>query len=218
MTEGDWIELAGDIVVFVALALTATIWVAQHSGTIRREINSTLELLRAVQDGVREWGDKYFDADYSGDNGTQRAHGDYELIMQGRDPASNFRVPTESFVVLVQQPETGLLIERRTIQAANVALERIGSFNQYVQQQTDFLALHMAEIKDPSLPLEKREPIAWAAERISQMIHSDGIRNGAWYKEFFDALEENIGNLEERLRRPQRPRRVMIRRPSRPAD
>jgi hypothetical protein len=126
MTEGDWIELAGDIVVFVALALTATIWVAQHSGTIRREINSTLELLRAVRDGVREWGDKYFDADYSGDNGTRRAHGDYELIMQGRDPASNFRVPTESFVVLVQQPETGLLIERRTIQAANIALERIG--------------------------------------------------------------------------------------------
>jgi hypothetical protein len=50
------------------------------------------------------------------------------------------------------------------------------------------------------------------------MIHSDGIRNGAWYKEFFDALEQNIRNLEKRLRRPQRPRRVMIRRPSHPAD
>lgn len=216
MTEGNWIELTGDIVVFVALALTATIWLAQHSGTIRREINSTLELLRSVRDGVREWGGKYFDADYSGENGTRRAHIDYERMMN-RDPDSNFMVPTDSFVVLVQQPETGLLIERRTIQAANVALERIGSFNQYVQQQTDFLALHMAEIKDPLLPTEKLEPIAWAAERISQMIHSDGIRDGTWYREFFDALEENIRNLEARLRRPQRPRRVLIRRPSRPA-
>ncbi len=216
MTEGNWIELVGDMVVFVALVLTATIWLAQHSGTIRREINSTLELLRSVRDGVREWGGKYFDADYSGENGTRRAHIDYERMMN-RDPASNFMVPTDSFVVLVQQPETGLLIERRTIQAANVALERIGSFNQYVQQQTDFLALHMAEIKDPLLPTEKLEPIAWAAERISQMIHSDGIRDGTWYREFFDALEENIRNLEARLRRPQRPRRVLIRRPSRPA-
>ena len=213
MTEGDWIELAGDIVVFAALTLTAIIWVAQHSGTIRREINSTLELLRTVRDGVRQWGDKYFESDYSGDNGNRRAHDDYVRMMSG-DPASNFRVPTEPFVVLVQQPETGLLIERRTIQAANVALERIGSFNQYVQQQTDFLAFHMAEIKNPSLPAEQREPIAWAAERISQMIHNDGIGNGAWYREFFDAIEENIRNLEERLRRPQRPRRILLRRPS----
>jgi hypothetical protein len=49
----------------------------------------------------------------------------------------NFRVPTDPLVSLIMQPGEGRFVSRSTIEAANIALWRMGQFNQIVQEQTD---------------------------------------------------------------------------------
>jgi hypothetical protein len=210
LTTGDWIAIIGDLLVFIGLAVTLGIYLVQRNASIRREINSTLEVLRAVQNGITTWGKKYFTTSYFGQLGVDRAKDDYHRMIK-RDPAQNFRVPTEALTSLIQQPETGLLIDRNTIEAANEALWKIGVFNQMVQAQTDFNALHISEVMDKRLPDADLEALALASQRISEQIHKDGIEDAGWYERLQDALDQNIRTLTDRdqekwriLKRPDR--------------
>jgi hypothetical protein len=213
VSTSDWIAIAGDSLVFAGLLVTLVIYLFQRNASIRREINSTLELLRAVRDGITPWGNLHFNTNYSGEVGRRRAEDDYRSVM-GCWPPMNWRVPSEPLNALVQRPETGLQIEKSTIQAASIAMWKIGIFNQVVQQQTEFIALHMEEIRDEELPVKAREALARAAQRFSEMIHCDGIGDASWYSGLLAALQENIAHLEARLLRPRR----ILRRPSQPAS
>jgi hypothetical protein len=84
-----------------------------------------------------------------------------------------------------------------------------------VQQQTDFVALHIAEIQDANLPPHERHKLAASVQYISLLIHKVGIRDSKWYDELLAALDQNIQSLERFL---MRRKRVLIRRPSQPAS
>jgi hypothetical protein len=80
----------------------------------------------------------------------------------------------------------------------------LGVFNQIVQQQTDFLATHIAEIVDATLGADnaRREALANAAYSISFMLHANGIGDAKWYADLKQALARNEQVLLQR--RPTR--------------
>jgi hypothetical protein len=211
MTTGDWIGIVGDAIVFFALVLTVSTLIVESNRSIRREIVTALEVLHGVKDGMSQWSYLHFSTDYSGAAGDQRADVDRKLV-QGGGYMQNFRVPEAPLVSLIQQPGTGLLIDGKTIEAANVALWKIGIFNQLVQQQADFNTLHLSEYADPSVDQDRHNVLAEAAARISAMIHKDGIGDASWHSIFMSALDSNIAKLDRLDRGHWR----ILRRPSEP--
>jgi hypothetical protein len=83
---------------------------------------------------------------------------------------------------------------------ASVALWQLGIFNQLVRQQTDYNALHLAEIRDDELPLARREALSKAAYSISRMLHKNGVGDAAWYWALIDQLTTNRRELQKRTR------------------
>jgi hypothetical protein len=69
-------------------------------------------------------------------------------------------------------------------------------FNQLVQQQTDFIAMHAAEIRGH----RDKEALATAADVISQHLHEGGIGDAEWYRELIHALDANIDQLASALK------------------
>jgi hypothetical protein len=112
----------------------------------------------------------------------------------------NFRVPTEPVVSVIEQADKGW-IHRKTIEAANLALWRLGIFNQLVQQQTDFNAAHLSEFGDPSTTSAHRNTLANAAKKVSNMIHGDAIGDTRWYPNLITEIDRNIQALEQRKKR-----------------
>jgi hypothetical protein len=76
------------------------------------------------------------------------------------------------------------LISEETVFAANFALWRVMIFNQYVQQQALFNALHAAEILDPATTDDRLMTLGVAAGNLSEGLHLDGIgqanADGGW--------------------------------------
>jgi hypothetical protein len=106
------------------------------------------------------------------------------------------RVPIEPLTALIEQPGVANLIRKETVESVNFALWRIGVFNQFVQQQTDFNTLHLAEIGDPRTPHARRVVLAESARAISKSLHGDGIGDAGWYQTLKDELGKNITELE----------------------
>jgi hypothetical protein len=187
----------GALVVLVSVGVAIIIYWRQRLVSKRR----VLATLRAVRDGMikwkaeRGWGDRHFGTAYSEPEAETRARQDFDAIME-KTYAQNFRVPTEPLAALIQRPDA--LITSGTVEAVNIALWRIGVFNQLVQQQTDFNARHLAEIIHSNLPDERRRDLAEAARRISVMLHRDAIGDASWYQDLKAALTANIETLESR--------------------
>ena len=138
-----------------------------------------------------------------------RAQQDDDSVMGGSH-CQNFRVPTEPIASLIQQSGEGWLISGETIAAANIALWKIGIFNQLVQQQTDFNAFHLAEFSHVNLDLTRRNALAQAAWRLSVTIHQYGIGDASWYRRLMTALDHNVEALEKRKLRKWWSRRVEV--------
>lgn len=202
MQPGDWIALGGDALVAIGLSLTYVIYRRQLFDSEMQDLNSTVAALNAVRTGIAStWGETYFGGGgYDDAAAGERANFAHKAIMDG-SYAQIFRVPIEPLVSLIRQPGEGRLVSGATIEAANVALWKIGVFNQLVQQQADFNALHLACVPTEGLKDEGRQQLAQAALKISFMIHASGIGDSRWYRQLIDALDGNVRELEERKKR-----------------
>jgi hypothetical protein len=208
MTPGDWIAFGGDLLVLAGLGLTYVVYRRQRFDSNAQQVRSAIAVLRAVREGMSPWGDMHFGGKgYTADSANVRAQDDYRAVKAG-GYGQNFRVPTEPLTTLIQQPGEGAFIRRETIAAANIALWRLGVFNQLVQQQTDFNALYLSQ--GQALSDEQREALADAARNISVMIHRDAIGDASWYRGLMKAIEENIADLERRLERKWWSRRSQL--------
>lgn len=191
----------GDALALLGLALAVLLYEAQRIVERRREIGAAIQLLDAVSKGIQPWGDLYFGGGgYDEDGAKEHARTDYQQVME-KHYNLVFRVPAEPLVALIGSPAAGGLIGETTIQLANATLWQIGVFNQLVQQQTDFLANHLAEISDETLPRARREALANAAGSISSMLHRNGIGDAVWYVAFMEQLRANRMELARRARR-----------------
>jgi hypothetical protein len=196
VTLEEKLVLAGDILIFLGFGVTGIVYWLQSAATARRDVAAALAVLLAVKDGM-PWGDSYFAQSYVGEDVDNRARQDFMTVQSG-NYAQIFHVPTEPLTTLVANPAAGDLIPRETMEAVNVALWQIGVFNQLVDKQTDFNARHLAEIRDDSLPPERREALANAAYSLSHMLHGSGIGDGEWYATLKRELDANVAQLESR--------------------
>ena len=72
-----------------------------------------------------------------------------------------------------------------------------------MQQQTDYYALHMAEVRGSVIDTNRREEIGDGALGISNMIHRTAIGEanapGGWYAQLREDVQKNISALDARL-------------------
>jgi hypothetical protein len=195
---GDALVLMGDILIIAGLVLSYRIYHRERADLIERDTESVLAMLEAMRDGIRAWADPYFTTGYDEQGASERAQGDYKAVMD-RSYGQLFRVPTEPLVALIERSVGGSLLRKETVEAANIALWRMGVFNQLVQQQTDFNARHLSEIYDPALPEAQRRALADGARAISTMLHASVIGDATWYKRLKAELETNIQALRKPL-------------------
>ena len=151
-------------------------------------------MLEAVRDGMLPfWGDAFFQNGYDVHGASVRAKDDFDHVMAGSF-GQVFCVPVQPLTALIEQPGGLGLVRRGTIEAANVALYRMGVFNQFVQQQTEFNTRHLAEIKD-NISDARRRVLAESARSLSTMLHLHGIGDAGWYQNLKLELEANINEL-----------------------
>jgi len=137
---------------------------------------------------------------YSAQAAEDRANLDRDQIMN-YSYFQNFQVPPEPIASLIQNAGSGWPLNIETVEAANNALWRITTFNQLVQQQTNFNAAHVSEFLDKTLDIERRQALAKAGRAISVMIHGSAIGDTQWYPRLITALDRNIQELEQRKTR-----------------
>ena len=195
ITAADWIAIVGDLSVTVGLAVTLFVYIRQRAESFELIRQSAIATLRGVRNGIAPWGPAHFSTDYSGQVGLNRARLDHDQIMQ-HGYMQNYLVPTEPLVAIIEQRDEGRFIDVATIEAVNVALWRIGQFNQLVQQQTDFNARHAAAISGSEISQQERQAIALASERISVEIHGIAIGDSRWFATLMSRLNENASAVE----------------------
>jgi len=192
---GLLIALVGVVAAFVGIRAAYHIYRSQQRDAINEQRQATLAHLKGVKAAMEAWAKDYFDTSYAGAAAKDRAELDFNAIMQG-SYFQNFRVSPEPVASLLQPPGEAWPIDSETITVASIALLRMGQFNQLVQQQTDFNALHAAEIRDEALGDNRRLAIAKSGRRISEIMHGDVIGDAKWYKGLMKALDKNIQDLD----------------------
>jgi len=195
-----------NVLLCVGFAIAVLIYRMQRAASRRRDVQATRALLAGVKSGMAEgWGSWFFSNGYSSENAGLRARQDFEKISNSKNYGQVFLVPAHTVAALLTSPSVGDLVSLETITTANLALYRIGVFNQLVKQQTEFNTRHAAEIVDDTLPPERRTAIAREAYGISNMIHADGIGEanlpGGWYRSLTEAVEKNVCALDIELAR-----------------
>jgi hypothetical protein len=186
----------GDSLTLFGLALAVLLYQGQRARERGRDLDAAVGLLKAVRAGMTPWGDLYFGDGYDECRIEKHATRDYQAVMD-KGYSQVFHVPTEPLAALIASPAAGGLVNTNTVTAANVALWQIGVFNQFVRQQTDFNARHLAEFKDEDLPTARRENLATAAYLISKMLHGSGIGDAKWYANLMGELEANVTELQD---------------------
>ena len=201
LSTSDWIAVSGDILVVIGFVVAYAIYRKQRFDGTVLQLDSTINVLTAVMEGMKPWGNLYFGgAGYSLQAAQGRAQDDYDAVMDKRVPQV-FRVPTDPIENLVQQPWEGWLIDSDTIVRANIALWKAGIFNQFVDQQTAFLTLHMHDILGSVIDPRQRRDLARAYKTITVRMHWDGIGDDRWYPELMEAIKESsIGGPVAHLR------------------
>jgi hypothetical protein len=190
MTFGDaWVVLG--VVVALLLFLLDRAW------TERREIKSACNALIAIRDAIKPWGDRYFAKGYSDEEAWVRAQEDHKYISAG-SYGEIFRVPTEPVAALFTHPALGGLIRPKTVEAVGVALWRMSTFNQLVQQKSTFNAQHLVDyVSDGPEANQRREVLGTAARVQSAMLHGSAISDGQWYADLMREVNSNIQRLTE---------------------
>ena len=194
MTRGDWFVVGGDGLVLLGLLATMVVYLLQLRTQEQRDKDSVLAALRALRDGIRPWGEMYFEKASDDASAMTRAQQDFDLVTGGQY-GQVFRVPTEPLTAFLQRPEAGWLVRRETIEAVNVALWQVGVFNQLVKKQTDFNVRYADGLMDARLPTRRRHVLANAAKSISYMLHKNGIGDAQWYRALTSEIEANIVSL-----------------------
>lgn len=206
-------ETAGVASLTLLLAAGAVLvaWVVfrlERAASRQRERGAAREVLLAVQRGIVEglpdqgipgWGEIYFSTIYDGREALRRSVATRAAVEQ-RNWDQVFVVPTAPLELLATTSGGGLISEE-TVFAANFALWRVMVFNQYVQQQGLFNALHAAEILDPATTEERLRTLGIAAGNLSEGLHLDGIGHanaeGGWYDRLKKAVASDIDRLGE---------------------
>jgi hypothetical protein len=194
----------------LALGVAWLLFRLERAAARRRDIVAARNVLLAVQRGVVEgvpaqglagWGDLYFGTIYDASVTMKRAL-ETRVMVEQRSWDQVFLVPTET-LELPATTRVGDLISEETMFAANLALWRIGVFNQLVEQQTAFNAQHAAEIVDPATSTQRLRTLAEAAGQISLSLHADGIgaaaAPGGWYERLTSAVAADVERLTELL-------------------
>jgi hypothetical protein len=145
-------------------------------------------LLEGVKSATEAWGDAFFEHGYNEQSAKERAEIDFNLVQNHRF-GQVYRPPTAPLTALIEHPAG---VREQTMKAASDALYWLGVFNQYVQQQTDFNTLHLAEFIDKKLPGERRSVLAEAARAQSLLLHGQGIGDAGWYGKLKAELDMNI--------------------------
>jgi hypothetical protein len=185
------------ILVYIGFVVTVVIYWLQRYHSLRRQIDAAISVLKAVR-AIDPYGEQHFGKEgYSPRAADIRAQNDYNQIM-GKGYFQNFQVPSEPYASLIQNAGNGWPLNDETVETANIALWKITAFNQLVQQQTDFNAMHMAEIVGGTITATERQDLAKSAKAISVMIHGTAISDTRWYPKLIEELERNIAELEER--------------------
>lgn len=189
-----------------AVLVAWVIFRLERTASRQRERAAAREVLLAVQRGIVEglpdqgipgWGEIYFSTVYDGREALRRGAATRGAIER-REWDQVFVVPTAPLELLATTSGGGLISEE-TVFAANFALWRVMVFNQFVEQQAFFNALHAAEILDPGTSAERLITLGVAAGNLSEGLHLDGIgranADGGWY----DRLKKAVANDIERL-------------------
>jgi hypothetical protein len=198
-TVGDVLVFVGLVIAGIGVFVALRIYRRQQYDSDLREINATTSLMTAVRDGIRSWGHPYFLPKYDHDAAEARAEEDAQAILH-RSFRQNFRVPTDPLVSLIMQPGEGRFVTREVTRSVNIALSRMGQFNQLVQEQTDFLGAHLPQIYNPHTNEQVRGALADSARQISMIIHGTIIGNDGWYNNLVTALDMNIVQLQSAAR------------------
>jgi hypothetical protein len=150
------------------------------------------------------WGEIYFSTIYDGREALRRSVAT-RAAVENREWDQVFVVPTAPLELLATTSGGGLISEE-TVFAANFALWRVMVFNQHVQQQGLFNALHAAEILDPVTTAERLTTLGVAAGDLSEGLHLDGIghanADGGWYDRLKKAVASDIERLGELAAEP----------------
>jgi hypothetical protein len=199
--------LVGLFLTSAAIALAWLLYRLDRMHARHRDLDGALAVVRGVKRGMVErvdgdvgWAEHYFATVYTGDPGDpeldKRLEEAWASVVERRSPMQVFPVPLAPLQLLVSSPD---LVSDETVFIANVALWRIGVFNQYVRIQEDFNARLAPEIHDPHLDEDRRKAIGHAAVWIAEQMHVYGIGRanvgGAWYARLKRALDEDIARL-----------------------
>jgi hypothetical protein len=196
---GNALGLAGLAVAFLIYSLQMAL------GRRRDSLTARSALLSVRQELLHGWGATFFTTVYDDTLATAQAQAAYDAVVQDKTYAQIFAVPRESLVALVNHPAAGDLIFDDTVRSASDALYGVGLFNQLVEQQTSYNALHAADIRGDVIDDKQRIAIANGAFSISMMIHRRAIdganTSGGWYARLRDEVQRNLASLDERVRR-----------------
>jgi hypothetical protein len=188
------------VLVYIGFVVTIVIYWLQRLHALRRQIDATVSLLKAVQ-AITPYGEEHFGGEgYDAKAAENRSKLDYDKIME-KGYFQNFTVPSEPIASLIQNAGNGWPLNDSTVIAANVALWKLTTFNQLVQQQTDFNVAHVAEFRDADLDADQRKLLAESARGISRMIHEHAIGDSRWYPKLIAELTRNIEELVARKKR-----------------
>jgi hypothetical protein len=159
----------GDGLAVTGLGVAVLLYALQSALARRREVLAARASLLGVRAGMLDgWGSWFFSHVYGEADAAARAMEDAELVRKERGHHQVFLVPREPLVALATSPAAGDLISDDTVESASLALYWIGVFNQLVQQETDFNALHLAEIRGEVISEPEREAVALGASRSRQ--------------------------------------------------
>src|SRR5262245_44282113 len=202
----------GTLLAVIGLALGWVTFRIGRDAARRSDLASARGLLTAVYrgivgqaDGAPGWARSAFAIRYDDAQVLARARVASEAVRQGLLDHV-FVVPTEPLRLLATAaPQQGFISER-TVAVANLALWRVDVFNQLVSAQSQFNVRHLTEIVDPSLPDDRRQLLADAAEKLSYLVHDSGIGEanapGGWYRELDRTIWSDIEALERREQAP----------------
>lgn len=190
MDLGDWIAIA-------AIVISWALYGLGQRASRKRDLEAARALLDGVRAGIAGWGDEYFANPYTCESIEARAQMDRTRVME-QNWIHIYEIPTEPVAALVSGAAASTWINQKTIEAAGVALWQMRLFNELVRQHTDLGRQHLAEILDPSLPIERRETIATAAYQQSFYLHG-AIGAAEWYHSLKLALIDNIAQIDDHL-------------------
>jgi hypothetical protein len=194
------------VVAVIGLALAWLLYRMERAGTRGREIAAARSVLLAVKRGMVDgladetgWGERYFTTNWTPERAEDAAKAAAEKVLAGGYDQV-LVVPTDPLRALIASPHAGDLISEDVVYYANVGLWHLVVFNQLVEQQSQLVAQHLAEIADADTNAQRRDVIARAIGAQARMLHGRGVGEpytaSGWYRRLKDEVNRNIARLD----------------------